>query len=339
MLDHPRWSRWGSAASLVALVIGALLLPDRPLRKVPDEFPVQGVEDSATFVGFGPVVMQRTIRMPGMSDDQEPSDDPRDLPAMIRLYETPLSGSFEIVHQGRRVLVVKGQRMRVLDKIPMLSAQVEHFAPDPGEDTAATAELDTDLDGDGVAEFIVSEYTGGANCCFSLHICKVWPHPHYQVLELDYASDGIFTQLDDDPAMEAEVRDFSMDFFYSGPRRGVAPPLKLDFDGRDWLPSAKLMRGAPATEGELEAMVRLWDGFEIDDRGSVTKFGDHAREPWTPLVRLVYLGHADQAWLVLEKAIPRSPSARRAFWNSMIEHLRMSKGWDTLVEMNGSLVR
>lgn len=336
MRETRRLEPWVSSIFLLALVVLVMVALDLRSRRpveMPDE---RGVVDARAFVGVGPMVMQRMIDPPGASEHEVLDEDDPMQPVWIRLYDLWGQGSFEIVHGGTRLLAVRGERLRVLDRVPMAGQDVEYFAPDRGKDCDPTIEPDTDLDGDGVPEFVVSEYTGGANCCFRLHICKVWPDFHHQVLDLEYASGGIFRQLDPDPAMEAEVRDFSMDFFYSGPRRGVAPSLKLDFDGRVWRPSASLMRGAPATEAELEAMVRLWEGFQIDEQGSVVTFGDASREPWAPMVRLVYTGHADQAWGVLERAMPKSLKARRAFWASMLEHLRSSNGWDAIVEMNGS---
>lgn len=336
MRETRRLEPWVSSILLLALVVLVMVALDLRSRRPAVTFEGGGVVDALAFVGQGPMVMQRMIDPPGEAEHEVPEADDPTQPFWIRLHDFWGEGSFEVVHGRHRLLAVRGDRMRVQDRVPMIGQDVEYFAPDPGKGGDPMIEPDTDLDGDGVPEFIVSEYTGGANCCFRLHICKVWPDFHHQVLDLDYASGGIFLQLDSDPAMEAEVRDFSMDFFYSGPRRGVAPPLKMDFDGREWRPSASLMRAAPATEAEIEAMVQAWDGFEIDDAGMVRKFGSASPHPWAPMVRLIYTGHADQAWDVLARAMPKSLRARQAFWTGMLEYLRQSEGWDTLVEMNGA---
>jgi hypothetical protein len=236
------------------------------------------------------------------------------------------------------LLAIRGERMRILDTIPRRGERVEYFAPAIGEDAADHAPPDTDLDGDGFSEVIVSEYTGGAHCCFNLHVVRLHPEPSYQRLSLQHAEGGVFEQLDGDPALEVVMPDWSMAYWNCGFANSPTPVVVLDLADGAWRPSVALMRRPPASDAELRKMAELWTGWRCDAGGlwgtGVCR-GDLAL-PWESMLDLIYSGNAAQARWVLDHGCEETPEKRDAFWADMIQHLHRSDAWDTLVALNGN---
>ena len=297
--------------------------------------------DPALFSGKGPMVMQRVINIEG-ADEIEPAQGAReDQPFIARLFDDRGTGSFEVVQGDRRLVAVRGERMRIMDAIPPRGGEIDWFAPSLGEDPHPGEAPATDLDGDGFPELVVAEYTGGANCCFLLHVVRLQPEVRYQCLHSEHAQRSPFCQLDDDPAIELAMPDWTMSMWNCGHARAPLPTVVMDFDGNGWRPSPRLMRRPPASEAELREMAARWKGWRCEAGGAwkAPEGEPNARMPWASMLDLIYSGNASQARWVLDQGYSESPEKRQEFWHDLLQQLAQSESWDALVELNGDSLK
>lgn len=285
------------------------------------------------FVADGLVTTQARYDLSGL--DPEASEEVG--VAWARAYGTRDGSCFEVVCKGVRLAARQGFRFVVLDRVPMLGDSIElspGLGREPGSDGTeeGDASAATDLTGDDLPEVLIVEWSGGAHCCFTLHICQFAPNFHVQQIELKHGSDGVFVQADDDPALEIRMHDWTFAYWNCGFADSPAPEIVLKHDGWTWKPCAALMRTVSTEVPPGDALAdnwRRWDKFVA--RVEPTR----VMAPWRPLLELIYAGRAEQAWDLLDAAWPGSAEGKRDFRRKLIERLRRSPAWPALVEMNG----
>lgn len=322
----------GSVAILAVFVCAGIVW--RGSREDPSAEPV----DLSRFVANGIATTQAQYDLSRIvPEPPEPSDQ-----AWARAYVTLYGSAFEVVRDGTRLAAGHGMRFVVLDRVPMvddgfdLSTGVRHEASDepaPERQREGDGSTPTDVTGDGVPEAIVFEWSGGAHCCFTLHICQFAPQFHMQRIELKHSDRGIFVQADDDPALEIRMHDWTFAYWNCSFADSPAPEICLKHDGWDWKPCAALMRREVP---DLPSAENLADNWRQWDRFASGADATRVAVPWTPLLELIYGGNAEKAWKLLDAAWPGSAQDRVDFRRRLVQQLRTSPAWSALHEMNGS---
>lgn len=314
--------------AMVALLVAAGLMV-RQTRSVSDG----RVVDLFSFVPRGLVQTQAAI---DFGAEEESTDDGV---AWIRAYHDSLHGSFEVVRGDRRLAAGENYRFVVLDRIPMSGEPVEFF-PGLMEDPADPAKVEadpsvalTDVTGDGVPEGLVYEWSGGAHCCFALWVFQFVPTFRAQRIDAGDSDYGVFEQLDDDPALEISLPDWTFAYWETSFPQSPVPRIVLDFDGEAWRPSARLMRSPPPAELDEAGFAARWKRWQALERDPS---GDWPRAPWEVLLDLIYAGNAAHAWTLLDAGWPGDAAGKAEFRARLLEQLRSSEAWPVLVELNGS---
>lgn len=327
------------------------------------------VADPRTFVGVGWMVEQRTVRdedgnwktaskwilseqvsnawrwlVGRVTGNSRPASDASQDAVWVRVYqadaETPVDeqGAFEVTRGADRLLAVRGVRFALLDQVPgsvTAESVLDRDAAAESEHSERSEEekhpLDTDVTGDGVPEVLLSEWTGGAHCCFNLYICEVVPEVRVQCIPLAHGG-AQFVQADQDPALELVVPDWTLANWETSFAQSPAPHMVLKFDGDGWKPCAALMRQPSPDVPEASELAARWKRF-VAPQGSPSDPVEVA--PWGPLLDLIYTGHADQAWRLLEVAWPGDQAGRRRFRSGLLHELRHSPAWAALCALNG----
>jgi hypothetical protein len=319
--------------ALPVMIITAFVAVSQLFPQASDDESVV-IVDQANFAATGMLSSQAEYDLSAVKDEDGSSVSR----AWARTFENDGGSCFELIRDRGRLASGRGFRFVVLDRIPMLGEGIEWSrgadSEPPGE---ALQEGDgstpTDLTGDGVPEAIVLEWSGGAHCCFTLHVFQFCPRFQFQRLELKHADAGIFFQADDDPALEIRMHDWTFAYWNCSFADSPAPEIVLKHDGSTWKPCAALMRTTAPESPQPEALAdnwRRWDQFVTGvSQARVTV-------PWRPLLELIYAGHAERAWKLLDAAWPGSPQGKEDFRRDLVQQLRTSPAWPALVEMNGA---
>lgn len=313
--------------AMVALLVAAgLMVPQTPSDS--DESFV----DLASFVPRGLVQTQSAIEF-GADDDIDEGV------AWIRAYHDSLHGSFEVVRGDRRLAAGENYRFVVLDRIPMSGEPVEFFPEqmedeaDKGKAAADPSVTLTDVTGDGVPEGLVYEWSGGAHCCFALRVFQFVPTFRAQRIDAGDSDYGVFDQLDEDPALEISLPDWTFAYWETSFAQSPVAFVALDFDGESWRPSARLMRTPPPDTLDEAGFAARWKRWQADEP---EPSGEWVRAPWEELLLLIYSGNATQAWRLLDAGWPGDAASKAEFRAKLLEQLQHSVAWPTIVELNGA---
>lgn len=154
--------------------------------------------------------------------------------------------------------------------------------------------LGEDLNGDGVPELIISEWSGGAHCCMTDYMISLADHP--RVLDTIHGrhSDPWWADLDGDGRPEVAVHDWTFAYWATSFAGSPAPEVILTWRAGRYRPAEALMVAPPPSEEEL-ADLAAWilAAPEIDGPDGVGIL-------MAEVLRLLYSGARDQAWRLFE---------------------------------------
>src|SRR5579862_7567044 len=117
--------------------------------------------------------------------------------------------------------------------------------------------IGTDITGAGKPNAIVSEWTGGVHCCFTLHVFELG-EPFHEIaqIEADDSDTAHFIDLDHDGYYEFEGYDFAFAYWKTAFAFSPAPRIVLKYRGGRLRLALDLMKQpAPSTE-EFAARLR-----------------------------------------------------------------------------------
>jgi hypothetical protein len=158
----------------------------------------------------------------------------------------------------------------------------------------------TDITGRGKPNLILSEWSGGAHCCFSFHVLELGDHPReiavVRAEDSDYAH---FEDVNHDGIYEFVGWDFTFAYWRAGFLQSPAPRIVLRFNGTSYELAPDLMRQTPPP---AEQLTRT--GAEV--RNGEWEEGSPPPLLWGTMLDLIYTGHSDLAWKFLDAAwIPK----------------------------------
>lgn len=199
------------------------------------------------------------------------------------------------------------------------------FGAPPGQEIAPG----TDITGSGIAELLVSEFTGGAHCCTTYHILAL--EPFVRVLAtIDTQDAGArFEDLDGRPGLEAITADTTFAYWNTYYAASPKPQVVLAWNGSAYVATPALMAAPAPSAGDLKAEAAAvaasdqWTADQMDP------------DLWRTMLDLIYTGHADLAWSFLDDGWPQGRDGKDAFRTALLCQLATSPYWDAVSQMNG----
>jgi len=211
-----------------------------------------------------------------------------------------------------------------------------NFSNDPG------IPIGTDVTGAGLPDLVVGEWTGGAHCCFTLHVFELGKR--FRVvgkIEADDSDGAQFIDLEHDGKYVFEGNDWVFAYWGTSFVNSPAPDIFLRYlDGRFRLATDLMKKPEPSAD-EFAALVDevrndQWDLTDTTRPCGELKFCRIPVSLWRNMLKLLYIGHADLAWRLLDKAWRLSPQRKQAFANGFCKQLSQSHYWNDLHVWAGS---
>jgi hypothetical protein len=231
--------------------------------------------------------------------------------------ETDMQSCFEIVKDGESVFSLEGYTFN----IGKLYEKVDD-SPSP---------LMTDITGEGLPDLVISEYTGGAHCCLFLHVFELGPEFRLiQTINVKHSDLAYFKNLDEDPALELPMNDWTFAYWHAAFADSPAPDVILKYGGRKYEMAADLMRRPARGTQELnELAADIISSPEWED--------DYERVPvrlWAEMLDLIYTGNMAQAWILLDLAWPEGVEGKQEFLDAFKAQLQTSPFWQDIQALN-----
>jgi hypothetical protein len=183
----------------------------------------------------------------------------------------------------------------------------------------------TDITGLGKPDLIVSEWTGGAHCCFIFHVIEL-DEPIREIASIDAedADYAHFEDVDRDGVYEFLGWDLAFKYWRTSFAQSPAPQIILRFDGTRYKLAPDLMRkAAPSTEQlrKIETDIGNEDAW---------KQGSPPPKFWGTMLDLIYSGHADEAWKFADEAWGSANESKSRFLSDFCEQLATSPYFEDL---------
>lgn len=184
--------------------------------------------------------------------------------------------------------------------------------------------LGEDATGDGEPNLIISEFSGGAGCCWTFHIVTLGD-PVVPVASIAAQYGGMFEDLDGDGMPEFVARDWTFASWRVGFEQSPAPQVVLSYDGTGYVVAKELMARPAPDQQELERRI---EAVLVSD-------GWNGSNPppayWGEALELMYQGHEELGWEFMLWAWPDGLEGRDEFIATFREQLDQSPYAPTLL--------
>jgi len=174
-------------------------------------------------------------------------------------------------------------------------------------------------------DLIVTAWTGGAHCCYTIHVLWAGPKLREQVIPvLDNDEAGFLAQSGGPPKLR--FGDFNFAYWRASFADSPAPSVILHFDSaaKRYEVNIEAMRAAPPDDAALAGMAA-----EIQKAESDLPKGDKPPAPllWSHMLDLIYSGNADSARRLLDLAWPAGRSGKDEFAACFTAKLTAGDWW------------
>ena len=186
-----------------------------------------------------------------------------------------------------------------------------------------------DMTGKGIPNLLISEFSGGAHCCFRFFLFEIGEKfRKLAEIEAGHSELAYFKDLDGDRSLEFLGNDWTFAYWHTGFALSPAPQIILRFQDDRYVLSEDLMRKPAPSALEIGSKVQ-----EIRHNESWRE-NEPPVDLWAWMLELIYSGQAGTAWEVFDKAWPEEISGKKAFLDEFRAKLATSPYWAQIKKMN-----
>ena len=213
---------------------------------------------------------------------------------------------------------------------------------DDKDPDATLVKIGKDITGDGQPDVVVSEWSGGANCCLTIHIFEIGStFRQIGTIAAKYGDTGPhFMHMDDKDSKNAglklQVGDWTFANWHSDFADSPAPKVILRFSDGAYRVSPDLMRSPIPSVSDLDARVAAIRTYKNNSKNKSWPGADISPTLWATMLDLIYTGHAGDAWKFLDRAWPPQIAGKDSFAHDFRAQLKRSPYWSAVDTMNES---
>ena len=256
-------------------------------------------------------------------------------PYVVRVYFDSLAkdGSdayFEILKDDKSVYMQKARN------------KGEKFfigAMDKDDPDAAFVKMGMDITGDGQPDLLISEWSGYANCCLTLHIFEIGPtFKKLGTIDAEFGDAGPhFVHPDKNLkllGLTIQIHDWTFANWNTDFADSPAPSVMLRFSDGTYRISPDLMRTPAPAPKDLDARAAEVRDYAPSAKGGTWPHASVSPKLWSTMLDLIYGGHDGDAWKFLDAAWPAKVSGKDAFAREFRAQLAKSPYWPAVKAMN-----
>ncbi len=191
-----------------------------------------------------------------------------------------------------------------------------------------------DITGDGQPDLVVSEWSGGANCCLTLHVFEIGKHfRKIGAIDAAYGDQGPhFVHLDKHPGLQIQVYDWTFANWHTSFAESPAPRVILSYQRGAYRIAPDLMSTPAADMKDVAAKIQQVRDETKKLHGS---WPDANIPPllWGTMLDLIYSGHRLLAWQVVDMAWPKQVKGKEAFVDDLIAQMKKSPYWKAVASL------
>jgi hypothetical protein len=192
-----------------------------------------------------------------------------------------------------------------------------------------------DITGDGKPDLVVSEWSGGANCCLTFHIFEIGSK-FRKIADIDaeYGDQGPhFVQLDHARGLQIQIYDWTFANWHSDFADSPAPRVILQYKRGRYRVASDLMCTPEADMNDVAAKVQQVEDKTKDLRGGSWPNANIPPLLWGTMLDLIYTCHRLTAWLAADTAWPKKVRGKEDFVSDFIAQLKKSPYWQSVSQL------
>ncbi len=256
-------------------------------------------------------------------------------PYVVRVYfdSQAKDGSdayFEILKDDKRVYMQKARN------------KGEKFfigAMDKDDPDAAFVKMGMDITGDGQPDLLISEWSGYANCCLTLHIFEIGPtFKKLGTIDAEFGDSGPhFVHPDKNLkllGLTIQIHDWTFANWNTDFADSPAPSVMLRFSDGAYRISPDLMRTPAPAANDLDARAAEIRNYAPSAKGGSWPQASVSPKLWSTMLDLIYGGHDGDAWKFLDAAWPPKVNGKDSFAREFRAQLAKSPYWPAVRAMN-----
>jgi len=191
-----------------------------------------------------------------------------------------------------------------------------------------------DLTGTGTPDAIVTEYSLGAHCCFTVRVFELGEQfKEIAKIEAGHSDGAKFVDLDHDGFYEFQGNDWAFAYWRASFKYSPAPRIVLKYrEGRFRL-AYDLMKKQGPSPVEFAALVHNVRSDEEWTDAAPTDCDMDCGVPialWKNMLDLMYTGHSDLAWNLFDQSWRPTRKDKTAFAKDFCQQLSGSHYWPDL---------
>lgn len=213
---------------------------------------------------------------------------------------------------------------------------------DDKDPDATLVKMGKDITGDGQPDVVISEWSGGANCCLTIHIFEIGStFRQIGTIAAKYGdTPPHFIHMEDKDSKKAGVKvqvgDWTFANWHSDFADSPAPKVILRFSDGAYRVSPDLMRSPIPSVSDLDARVAEIRTHKNTSKSKSWPGADISPTLWATMLDLIYTGHAGDAWKFLDRAWPPQIAGKDLFAHDFRTQLKRSPYWSAVDTMNES---
>jgi len=224
-------------------------------------------------------------------------------------------GSFEILREGRQVYFKKGVKFQVGNII---------FGGD--KYTNNLIQMGRNITGDNEPNLVVSEWSGGAHCCFTFYVFQIGSK--FKLLDsvdTRNGSDSDFKDLRGEGKLELVMYDWTFEYWNASFVESPAPMVILQYRNNKYRPDLELIHKPAPTDQELQNMANeVKAKFAAAVKSNADVKWTAPPELWGKMLDLIYSGNMASAWKLWDLSWPANHLGKKLFLKDFTEQLQTS---------------
>ena len=192
-----------------------------------------------------------------------------------------------------------------------------------------------DITGDGQPDLVISEWSGGANCCLTLHIFEIGQQ-FRKIGDIDAAfgdQGPHFVKLGGGPGLQVKVYDWTFANWHADFADSPAPRLILEYRQGQYRVASHLMCTPVSGIDGLAARVEKVRGQSQNLRAGSWPDAEIPPQLWGTMLDLIYSCHRLTAWQFVDTVWPKKIKGRERFIDDFTAQLKKSPYWKSVSQL------
>jgi len=194
------------------------------------------------------------------------------------------------------------------------------------------AKRDIDITGNGEKNLVITNFTGGAHCCFQLVLLELGSE-FKELLNIGNDVDPVLKDIDGDWIYEVIHRDNVFNYWHTSFAESYMPEYILRYKNGKYILATNLMKKPEPSIKELRGMAK----WTILDNSPWISGGDYFDNPelFQIMLDLIYSGNIASAWAYLDMTWPETKPGKDQFKKDFLKQLSKLDYWVELKALNG----